>query len=249
MSHKFEKNFLNPERSSLPRGRYFQAKMGSWTEEKLQIASFIVDKYVKDFDSVIIDSGTTLELVAEKMFARKRFLSVLTNNMGAYASYTRAQDLATGETTVKGGSLNGNELLITGGRYVDVYEALLGNDTAKSMEQFTSNVTIIGISGLRCEEGVFCHGEEEAIVKRILWEKPTDIRVIAADWSKIGKRDAHVFGKLKDFKNDINKNAVVVTCNPPDNEVDSSERKEYDLQVDTMRRLGIEVIPLPETVS
>ncbi|CAN2043949.1 Bacterial regulatory protein, DeoR domain protein [Candidatus Magnetomoraceae bacterium gMMP-1] len=239
----YNKEELDKDRSGLPRGQYYKAKMGTLPSEKNKIASYIVSEYIKDFDAVILDSGTTAELIAEEMFARRRFLSVLTNNMGAYASYTRAQAITKeGESDKGASSLHGNELLITGGRYVDVYEALLGGDTAKSMAQFTSNITIIAISGLRCDEGVFCHGEEEAVVKKILWEKPTDIRVIAADWSKIGKRDAHIFGPLKNFKNDAKK-AVVVTCNPPDS-IKTERREEFEEEISEMKRLNIEIVRL-----
>ncbi len=234
----------------MPRGLYIQTKIFDQFLAKRRIASHIASKYVKDFDAVLLDAGSTAEMVAEEMFTRRRFLSVLTNNMGAYASYTRARarsgsDIDGSEGAVSEyspeapGALHGNELLITGGIYVDTYEALLGQGTIESIQRFTPNITIIGVSGLRREEGVFCHGADEAAVKSLLWTKLTDVRLIVTDWSKIGKRDAHAFGRLEELGVNANK-AVVVTCNPPD-DAEPSRLKDFEMQVKAMEKSNIVV--------
>lgn len=224
----------------MPRGEYIRTKIVDQNAAKQVIAKHIAEKYVTDFDAVLLDAGSTAELIAVEMFELRRFLSVLTNNMGAYASYTRARALSgtnpiesSQPTLGTGGALNGNELLITGGRYVDTYEALFGERTIASIKPFTPRITIIGISGLRTDEGVFCHGEEESAVKNLLWTKPTDVRVIAADWTKIGKRDAHAFGQVKQLLVQA-KEAVVVTSKPPQ-DAPSKELEEFEEQIQQMR--------------
>jgi DeoR/GlpR family transcriptional regulator of sugar metabolism len=222
---------------------------------KYQIALHVANNYVKDFDAILLDAGSTAELIANEIFALRRFLSVLTNNMGAYAAYTRALAGTRESGTTREGRTNGqpqaanstaplhgNELLITGGRYVDTYEALLGSGTIKSIEPFTPNLTIIGISGLRGDEGVFCHGEEEAAVKSLLWTKPTDIRLIATDWSKIGKRDAHTFGLLDRFAMNA-KQAIIVTCNPPD-DIPDKQREDFEEQLNRLKGSRVQVVRL-----
>ena len=238
----------------MPRGAYIQSKMRDQFPAKRKIAVCVVDEFVRDFDAVLLDAGSTAEMIAEEMFARRKFLSVLTNNMGAYAAYTRARSsrhIDTPSTTgvpLQGDfsrGLQGNELLITGGVYVDTYEALLGDVTMKSISEFTPNTTIIGVSGLRCEEGVFCHGAEEAAIKKLLWTKKADIRLIATDWSKIGKRDAHSFGRLEQLGVNA-KHAVVVTCNPPDDE-DPKRIEEFEKEVRAMEKGNIKVVRLDIT--
>jgi DeoR/GlpR family transcriptional regulator of sugar metabolism len=223
--------------------------MNDQSPAKYQIALHIAHNYVKDFDAILLDAGSTAETIANEIFALRRFLSVLTNNMGAYAAYTRAlagtREEATNGQPQAGGSsapLHGNELLITGGRYVDTYEALLGGGTMESIKPFTPNLTIIGISGLRGDEGVFCHGEEEAAVKSLLWTKPTDIRLIATDWSKIGKRDAHTFGRLDQFAMNA-KQAIIVTCNPPD-DISDKEREDFEEQLNKLKGSRVKVVRL-----
>jgi DeoR/GlpR family transcriptional regulator of sugar metabolism len=246
----------------LPRGQYIRMKMRDQTVAKRCIAERVAAEYVKDFDAVLLDAGSTSELIAEEMFARHQFLSVLTNNMGAYAAYTRARnrraEINTAESAdeerVEGPSVGepkadesspnrGNELLITGGRYVDIYESLLGEGAISSINDFTPNVVIIGTSGLRCEEGIFCHGAEESAVKKLLLDKHTDIRLVATDWSKIGKRDANRFGGVADLRMNA-KLAVVVTCAPPRSFYDTEPEKaeEFDSQIQWMIARGIRVV-------
>ena len=233
----------------LPRGHYIERKMKDQSPAKFLIALHVATNYVKDFDAILLDAGSTAELIANEIFALRSFLSVLTNNMGAYAAYTQA--LAGTRAEATNGQpqaanvtapLHGNELLITGGRYVDTYEALLGGGTIESIKPFTPNLTVIGISGLRRDEGVFCHGEEEAAVKSLLWTKPTDIRLIATDWSKIGKRDAHAFGRLDQFTMNA-KQAIIVTCNPPDN-IPDKEREDFEEQLNNLKGSRVKVVRL-----
>lgn len=239
----------------MPRGLYIQRRIQAHYPLKRAIAKYIVETYVSDFDAVLLDAGSTAEFVAEEIFAKRKFLSVLTNNMGAYASFTRAR-ISMGDKNTEDvlsamggvtGSLNGNELLITGGRYVDIYESLLGETTITSIQEFTPNVTIVGISGLVVQEGVFCHGSEESAVKKLMCTKPTDTRLIAADWSKIGKRDAHAFGTVDLFKLNTRK-AVVVTCDPPRN-AEPGALERFEQQIEMLERNNIKVERAPVTMS
>ena len=229
------------------RGHYIRTRILDQYDVKRQIAIHVATKYVNDFDAVLLDAGSTAEMIAEELFARHQFLSVLTNNMGAYAAYTRAREVIPTETLQEKGPPNrGNELLITGGRYVDIYESLLGEGAIASITDFIPNVIIIGTSGLLVEEGVFCHGSEESAVKKHLWTKHTDIRLIATDWTKIGKRDAHSFGPVEQLCVNA-KQAIVVTCEPPRSAYkESPERvQEFENQIRKMETYKILVDKLP----
>jgi len=246
-SNKNENVRSKQNERTLPRGLYITTKIGKERNAKSLIADTVVAKYINDFDAVLLDAGSTAELIAEKMFAEKKFLSVLTNNMGAYAAYIFAGKSIRSNDNVKDISNNGNELLISGGRYVDVYEALLGDSAILSIENFTPNVIIIGTSGLTCEGGIFCHGSEESAVKRLLWTKPTDTRLIATDWTKIGKMDALSFGTMSEFH--INaKKAVVVTSVPP-KELYKNEPKRIQEFEDQLRKMENDFNIIVERIS
>jgi DeoR/GlpR family transcriptional regulator of sugar metabolism len=233
---------VSPGETTLTRGLYISIKTQEEQEAKIFIAKHVVKKYIKDFDAVLLDAGSTAEIIAEEMFSTKKFLSVLTNNMGAYAAYVRAGEKIKSENAVKNQPIQGNELLISGGRYVDVYESLLGSGALSSIDDFTPNVIIIGTSGLTSEGSIFCHGSEETAVKERLWKKQTDIRLIATDWTKIGKRDAHGFGKVSELHLNA-KEAVIVTNLPPKKlfEEDPERMKEFNSEIENLRKIGITV--------
>jgi DeoR/GlpR family transcriptional regulator of sugar metabolism len=245
---------LRLEQGITQRGLYILTKMIQQGASKVAIAKHVAKQYVEDFDAVLLDAGSTAELIAEELFIQRKYLSVMTNNMGAYAAYTRAitspqnkRAASLHQGVPRAGLLHENELLLPGGRYDATYEASFGDRTIEAIQTFTPNVTIIGVSGLLFEKGVFCHGAEEVRVKHLLWTIPTDTRLIAADWSKIGKRDAHAFGHtIKELKLGARK-AVVVT-NKPSKNAPSDERKEFDQQVRLMQEADIivDVLDVPE---
>ena len=253
-------NESEPSEGSKQRGLYIVTKMEQQMAAKKILAHHVARQYVQDFDSVLLDAGSTAELIAQELFIQRKYLSVMTINMGAYAAYTRAIAPKTIERTSKHiqniadtgtpgvGLFNENELLLPGGRYVPTYEALFGDRALEAIGKFTPNVTIIGVSGLRFDDGVFCHGSEEVQVKRLLWQIQTDTRLIAADWTKIGRRDAHPFGlKVKELCVGAT-TAVVVTSRPPKN-ANEEHRREFDKQVKLMKDVGIivDITPLKET--
>ncbi len=226
------------------RGSYILEKIEQQSRAKVAIANRVAEKYVANFDSVLLDAGSTAEAIAAALFRERKWLSVMTINMGAYAAYTAAIAVTPGERAATGGPgyglLNENELLLPGGRYVPTYEALLGDGTLEALGTFTPRVTIIGVSGLRSEDGVFCHGAEELQVKHLLWTMPADTRLIAADWSKIGKRDAHAFGKKVSELSVAARRAVIVTNAPPEG-TPSDMRQQFDEQIRLIKDLKIEV--------
>ena len=98
---------------------------------------------------------------------------------------------------------------------------------------------MIGISGLSHPEGVFCHGAEESNVKRLLWEEPTDLMLVTADWTKSGIRDAQLFGEFHAV-GERAKRIIVVTCNPPKT-VDGKALEVFDQQLSLLSKARIQV--------
>lgn len=219
------------------RGLYILTKMKLQSPIKIEIAKHVAKTYVKDLDAVLLDAGSTAELIAEELFTQRKFLTVMTNNMGAYAAYTRAMtpiEDSKSYSLTQQLARNENDLVLPGGRYDATYEALFGDETLKAIQNFSPNVTIIGASGLRFNEGIYSHGVEDVRVKRLLWTIPTDIRLIAIDSSKIGKRDAFSFGNTVSELGEGARKAVIVT-NAPSKSAASEELKEFDEMVKQMK--------------
>lgn len=227
---------------SMERGPYIKAKKDQQNSSKDKIAQYIASRLVKDFDAVLLDAGSTAEVIAQKLFTLRKFLTVMTNNMGAYVSYTQAVAAREkGTSSLVAGLLNENELILTGGRFDVTYEGLFGDATLKAIEGFSPNVTIIGVSGLLFNGGVFCHGSEEVRLKRMLWTIQTDTRVIASDWTKIGKRDAFAFGpNVSELKVGAGR-AILVTSQPP-RDADEKLRRQFDDEIQLIKNHGIQIV-------
>jgi len=241
---------LNFGGTIMPRGAYIAVKTQEAQEAKISIARHVVMEYIKDFDAVLLDTGSTAEIIAEEMFSKRMFLSVLTNNIGAFSAYVRAGGMRDNETDIKSPSNRGNELLISGGRYVDAYEALLGSGALSSIDAFTPNIIIMGTSGLTSEGSIFCHGSEETATKEMLCKKQTDTRLIATDWRKIGKRDANGFGRVTDLL--LNAKKTVIVTNLPPRKLykdDPLRMREFDSEIDNLRNMGfiVDTIHTEET--
>jgi hypothetical protein len=80
-------------------------------------------------------------------------------------------------------------------------------------------------------------------MKKLLWTKPTDTRLVATDWTKIGKRDAHTFAPIDQLGVNA-KQAVVVTCEPPRSvyDADPERAKEFENQIKKMEKYNIKVV-------
>jgi DeoR/GlpR family transcriptional regulator of sugar metabolism len=172
--------------------------------QKQLLAEYIVKKYVKDLDAVAIDAGSTQQLIVEKMMDTRSFLSILTNNMTAFMRNSRHRI-----------DKSANEFILTGGKYVALFDALLGNETAASFTLFHPTVVIIGVSGLVPGKGFFCHGNDEVNIKKLLFQKKDSTILIPADYSKLGRSDSYLFGDTKEFRNRDATTCVVVTAPPP----------------------------------
>ena len=72
---------------------------------------------------------------------------------------------------------------------------------------------------------------------------PADTRLIAADWSKIGKRDAHAFGQKLSELAVATQRAVVVTNRPPE-DTDEDLRRQFDEQVRLIKasRITVDIV-------
>jgi DeoR/GlpR family transcriptional regulator of sugar metabolism len=233
---------INEEFYSMERGPYIKAKKDQQNSSKDKIAEYIALHLVKDFDAVLLDAGSTAEVIAQKLFNLRKFLTVMTNNMGAYVAYTQAVAAREkGTSSLVAGLLNENELILTGGRFDVTYEALFGDATLKAIEGFSPNVTIIGVSGLLFNGGVFCHGSEEVRLKKMLWTIQTDTRVIASDWTKVGKRDAFAFGpNVSELRVGAGR-AILVTSQPP-RDADEKLRKQFDDEIQLIKSHNIQIV-------
>lgn len=145
-------------------------RMGARREEKLRIASFMT-QLVHDGESLMIDGGSTTLLVAKELAAKKKLLVV-----------TNSPDI--GERIIES---NDNKAMLTGGELLRETRALIGSAAEQSLQQYRTDKTVLGVSGMLVDEGCFAAIPQEAEIKRLMSLNSSET-IIVCDSSKIGVR-------------------------------------------------------------
>ena len=129
-------------------------------------------------------------------------------------------------------------VVLAGGRYDKDLNALFGPQTAMSYNQFFPKVVLLGISGIVAEQGLFCHGNtEEFAVKRDIFKKHCSIRVIVADFTKIGNYDSLCFGRSADMRTNVE--SCIVVTNKPSKGADRLVKERYSREIESLRHMRI----------
>ncbi len=218
---------------------YIYMKQSMQAVEKRRLAQYVVEKYIADLTSVALDAGSTQQQIVESMMESRNFLSILTNNMTAFR-----------QNSTQGVERSANEFILTGGKYVASFDALLGHETYTSFDYFNPNVVVIGASGIVAEQGFFCHGNDEVDIKKLLFAKNAATVVIPVDHTKLGRSDAYLFGETHRFRGRPGVNCVLVVCPPlltdTSRDQESTMRARiYEGQVRKLRELDVNVDEVP----
>jgi DeoR/GlpR family transcriptional regulator of sugar metabolism len=191
-----------------------------WSDDKIKIARRVVEHYFEEGDSVILDAGSSLTAVAYELRETNvhidKRLTILTHNMGIFDLIKIEEDPPTPF---------GYNFILAGGRYDRDLHALFGKQTVNSYENFYPKKIVIGVSGIRFDEGLFCRGNTEEIpVKEILFAKPVKHRIIVCDYKKIGERDSFRFGKMNEILNAADE-CTIITNSPPKSATADEKRR------------------------
>jgi DeoR/GlpR family transcriptional regulator of sugar metabolism len=189
---------------------YFDQRARLFREAKRAIGARIVSHYLTDGDPILLDAGSSLSSVAEEIAAKGRrnpsgiHHTIFTHNLSAFLILAELSEVSAG--------LN---LILAGGRYDVDLNAFLGQKTVLTYEDCYPRVVVMGISGLSANLGLFCRGNtEELPVKKAIFHKGAEARIIVADYSKIGTRDAHLSGEAHHLSDNVDR-SILVTNKPP----------------------------------
>src|SRR2546421_2010047 len=189
-----------------PKGEY-ERNLPIAKEKKLLIARYVVDRFIRDNDALLLDAGTSVFFVAKTLVDRWRVnkaswskLAIRTHSLPCWSALSEIND----------GSID-NWLI--GGRFNSSIQAFLDPGHAQDvMEDFFPTVTIIGVNSLSTEGAFYCEDKDELPIKQLFVKKDTETRIILADDTKIGIAKAERFVTLDElFKND--KGIVLVVTN------------------------------------
>jgi len=208
---------------------YFQVREGNM-RVKGAIAKFVVDNFLHEGDSILLDAGTSLYPIAEEIARKARETPEDTHYTIITHNYTAFQVLV--EEVPRKANLN---IVLAGGRYDQDLNALFGPQTTMAYDHFFPRVVLIGISGMVADQGLFCHGNtEELSVKEVIFRKTARDRIIIADCTKLGVPDALRFGESQHLHAGV-ENCIVVT-NFPDPEGDTKLAKRFREEVEKLEK-------------
>ncbi|WP_167148016.1 DeoR/GlpR family DNA-binding transcription regulator [Actinomyces sp. ZJ308] len=136
---------------------------------------------IEDGEAVIIDSGTTCEMVAEQLAGRD--IRVLCLSLGAGAALA----LVRGATvTIAGGPIDPESLSLFSAEAVDAVRA------------FRADVAVLSTCAVSARDGLTVMESDDAMVKRAIMASSTR-RILPTAPSKITQTNTHRFGRLEDL--------------------------------------------------
>ncbi len=126
--------------------------------------------YIKDGDTLFINSGMTTMAVAEVLSLRKN-LNIVTNSL-AVANYLAHQ--ADMRLILLGGELNAN------------YGFTYGGDALEQLNRYQPQWSILSVDGVHPEHGITTYHADEAMIDRTMIARAQKT-IIVADHRKIGR--------------------------------------------------------------
>jgi len=131
---------------------------------------------LKDGDTVVIDTGTTVLELAKSIQGRKR-LTLITNSLPVAAVLTESLNLQrfTGKVIMLGGEINTEQ------------QAISGHYSANMLERFSVDKAFISIGGISSHWGISDYDLNESLLSQVMIQVAKEV-IVLADHSKIGVR-------------------------------------------------------------
>lgn len=139
-------------------------------EEKLRIANKAIE-FIKNGDTIILDSGSTTQQIAKQLKIFKN-LTVVTNALNIVANLSDFESI---EIVIPGGYLRKKSL------------SLIGPIAEKGINNFYADKLFLAVDGIDAEYGITTPNMEEAHLNRLMIERSKEIFVVT-DSSKFEKR-------------------------------------------------------------
>ena len=141
-------------------------------------------QFIEDYDSIILDSGTTTKeiAVALKKSTRQNVL-VMTNGLDVAFELADANDV---------------EVLMTGGKLRKNAMSFSGLQADASLANYRFNKVFLGVDGFDIHAGITTHNEQEANLNRIMCDVSNQV-IAVADSSKFGQKSCHIIRKFADI--------------------------------------------------
>lgn len=138
--------------------------------EKIRIGKTAA-KLVHDFETIVLDSGTTTLEIAKNL-TDKKSINIITNAINIVNQFIGNQNI---------------KVIVPGGTLRDKSHSLVGSIAEKNLQNLSVDKAFIGVDGLDPELGAFTPNIEEASLNQIMINIAKEV-IIVADSSKFKKR-------------------------------------------------------------
>lgn len=139
----------------------------------------IASTYIKEGDTIILDSGTTTAEIARCLHHFNR-LVVMTNGLNVAQNLVKA---------------DGVEVLMTGGTLRKKSLSFYGRQAEESLQRYNFDKVILGVDGFDFNVGLTTHFEYEAILNRLMCDIAKEI-IVVTDSTKFNRSGVH---KIRSF--------------------------------------------------
>lgn len=156
------------------------------TLEKQAIARAVAD-CIGDGDTIFINSGSTMQAVAEALHVRKN-LNVVTNCLAVAAEL---------------GAVPGFRVILLGGEVNARYGFSYGSDAQEQLSHYQADWAIMSLDGIDSDGGLTTYHAEEATINRMMVQRSKRL-IVAAEYKKVGKKGFFRFY-------DVSPNMLLVT--------------------------------------
>jgi hypothetical protein len=177
--------------TALARDARFWGKLSIQRADKVAIADRIASEYIQENDTIIVDSGTTVDLIPHILRERHRNSKVYTNNLLAAISVVPP--------------VEGCDCYLLSGRVDPIYGATYNIENIEApLESIRADQIILAATSISYDEGPMVDVRDYSnlrfkseLVRKALEDDGNPVLIIAVDWTKFGR---HLdIGESKEF--------------------------------------------------
>ncbi len=205
--------------------------------QKHNIARKVVNDHINDKDIILLDSGSTTDLITSELLDKQiSNVKIYSNNVSAAINLVGTKKIS---------------FYLFGGYFDDRYAAVYSEMELSRLEMLGINIFVLAATAIRYESGIMVHKSDDANYKfkqkalEEFYGKPNAKLIIAVDASKFYQPIEQLKGVtlsdrwaqiLKDRSSDI---VIITSQYSPD--LDVNKRAAIDAQIELFRNNGIKV--------
>lgn len=154
------------------------------TEEKNQIAEYVVQNIIKPGIIITLDSGTSNMALAEKIISHKLPCTILTNSFHVAMIVSKSADI---------------HLCLAGGSYDSEHGSFHDDVSSYILDSFRSEICFISPNGIDSNGAVTNSGLSENQIKQQMIRN-SDKTILLADHTKLGNTELKIICYAKDVE-------------------------------------------------